>query len=596
MRKIFILAIILFSNNIIDAQIKILFDATKAETAGNADWVIDSDLHNIGYGNGPAAIGSGNESNPQRFPSPPQSGITSSTPETYWEGSLSAWGVDCAKKGYQVETLPYNVPITYGNTSNVQDLSNYKVFIIDEPNIVFSASEKTAIMHFVQNGGGLFMISDHTVSDRNNDGWDSPHIWNDLMTNNSVQNNPFGITFDSANFSETSTNVPNLPNDSLLHGPMGNVTEVKWSNGTSMTLNTTHNSTVKAVVYKTGSTFGATGAMAAYARFGLGKVAAIGDSSPPDDGTGDPNDVLYNGWTSDAAGNHERLIMNATIWLAETNSSCTPVAANASSATVCAGASVTLTGSGAASYTWSGGIINGTAFIPTATATYSVTGTGGNSCTNAAVKTITVLPVLSSTQTLTLCAGHSITIGAAVHNTAGTFTDVLTSSTTGCDSTVTTNLTINTINNAVTVSGPALSAIAAPAAYQWLNCSSINGIIAGQTTQTFTASASGSYKVIISQNGCTDTSACYNISTTGINENSDIGGLTIFPNPSENIINISPPFPSQNFSLEIYSPLGELLVKTTDKIVIDISSFTNGIYLINIKQADKIWTRKIIKK
>src|SRR5665213_3182700 len=118
MKKVLIIVTSLFLNNITTAQIKILFDATKAETVGNADWVIDSDSHNLGYGNGPALGGSGNESNPQRIPTPPQFGITSSTPETYWEGSLSAWGVDCVKKGYTVETLPYNVAITYGNNSN----------------------------------------------------------------------------------------------------------------------------------------------------------------------------------------------------------------------------------------------------------------------------------------------------------------------------------------------------------------------------------------------------------------------------------------------------------------------------------------------
>jgi len=316
MKKLFIILIALVSSNLISAQIKILFDATKAETAGNADWVIDSDLFNIGFGNGPASVGSGNESNPQRIPSPAQSGITGNTPETFWKGSLSSWGVDCVKKGYTVETLPYNVPITYGSNSNVQDLSNYKVFIVCEPNIVFSGAEKTAIMQFVQNGGGLFMISDHDISDRNGDGWDSPHIWNDLMGSNTIQNNPFGITFDYADFSETSTNIPSMPNDSLLHGPMGSVTEVKWSNGTSMTLDTLMNGSVKGVVYKTGSAFGSTGALMAYSRFGNGKVAAMGDSSPPDDGTGDSNDVLYNGWITDANGNHERLIMNATIWLA----------------------------------------------------------------------------------------------------------------------------------------------------------------------------------------------------------------------------------------------------------------------------------------
>ena len=161
------------------------------------------------------------------------------------------------------------------------------------------------------------MVSDHTVSDRNNDGEDSPAIWDDFFTNNGSVNNPFGISFDLANFSETSNNVAALPGDPLLHGIMGNVTQVLWSNGTSITLNTTKNSTVKGVVYRTGSsTTGSTNAMCAYAQYGSGKVVALGDSSPCDDGTGDTNDALFDGYFTDAAGNHQRLIMNATIWLA----------------------------------------------------------------------------------------------------------------------------------------------------------------------------------------------------------------------------------------------------------------------------------------
>jgi hypothetical protein len=142
------------------------------------------------------------------------------------------------------------------------------------------------------------------------------------MSNNTVNsNNPFGITYDLMNFSESSSNVAVNANDSCLHGPMGNCTQVKWSNGTSMTLDPTKNSTVKASVYQTaaGSTHGNTQVMFAQALYGKGKVAAMGDSSPPDDGTGDPNDALYNGYFTDAAGNHQILIMNATIWLATNN-------------------------------------------------------------------------------------------------------------------------------------------------------------------------------------------------------------------------------------------------------------------------------------
>ncbi|HTL80866.1 MAG TPA: hypothetical protein VL651_04140 [Bacteroidia bacterium] len=316
MKKFFMLIVsfVFFSGIYCQTTIKILFDATKAEMAGNADWVVDANTHNIGYTNGPAVAGQGNESNPAQIPSPAQSGITAATPETFWNGSLSAWGVDCAKQGYIVETLPYNGVISYGNSSNAQDLSNYKVFIIDEPNIVFTTAEKTALINFVQNGGGLFIVSDHDVSDRNGDGWDSPGIWNDLFTNNSVQNDPFGFSVDLQNFSQTTTNVATLPGDSVLHGPMGNVTEAQWANGTTFTINHADNATTKGVIYKTSSsTTGTTNVMALCGRYGSGKFAAIGDSSPTDDGTGDPNDALYNGYFTDAAGNHQLLIMNMTI-------------------------------------------------------------------------------------------------------------------------------------------------------------------------------------------------------------------------------------------------------------------------------------------
>lgn len=155
--------------------IKILFDASQAQMAGNADWVIDADVFNIGTNSAHLMVtGAGNEANPQRYPTPAQSSITSSTAQTYWKGALSYWAIDLVRQGYSVETLPYNGLITYGVGTNTQDLSNYNAFIVCEPNIRFSTSEKAALLSYVQNGGGLFMIADHTVSDRNNDGWDSP--------------------------------------------------------------------------------------------------------------------------------------------------------------------------------------------------------------------------------------------------------------------------------------------------------------------------------------------------------------------------------------------------------------------------------------
>lgn len=320
MKTIYTSILILIFSSTSFAQTKILFDATKAEMAGNADWIIDADQFNIGYN--PNAYIGGNESNPQQIPTPAQANVTSGTSQNYWTGALSAWAIDAVKLGYCVETLPYKGQITYGNTSNSQDLSHYKVFVVCEPNILFTNSEKTALMNFVQNGGGLFMISDHNNSDRNGDGYDSPHIWNDFMQNNTVQNNPFGITFDYEYFTEATSNIHNSPNDPLLHGNYGDVTSVEFYGGTSITLNPLQNTTAKGVVYRTGYTnTGTTGVLCGYASYGQGKVVALGDSSPADDGTGDNGDNLYDGWIQDANGNHERLIMNATIWLTQDNTS-----------------------------------------------------------------------------------------------------------------------------------------------------------------------------------------------------------------------------------------------------------------------------------
>lgn len=69
------------------------------------------------------------------------------------------------------------------------------MFIVTKPNILFSDTEKTAILNFVYNGGGLLITADHQHSDRNGDGVDSVDVWNDLFQNNQVQPDPFGFIF-----------------------------------------------------------------------------------------------------------------------------------------------------------------------------------------------------------------------------------------------------------------------------------------------------------------------------------------------------------------------------------------------------------------
>jgi hypothetical protein len=275
---------------------KFLFDATKAQTAGNADWVLDADT------------------SPQRLPTPLQSNITATTTENFWRGGLSAWGIALVKLGHTVETLPTRTAITYGGTG-VQDLKNYDVFVIDEPNIRFTSAEKTAILNFVKNGGGLFLIANHSGSDRNNDGWDSAAIWNDLMSTNTVKTNPFGISITLNNISETTSNRLSTTTNPILNGSQGTVTQLKYSSGATISVNTTANPTAQGLIWRGSSTQGTSNIMCATSTFGTGRVVVIGDSSPADDGTGASGDTLYPGWTELAS--HARLHMNASLWLAK---------------------------------------------------------------------------------------------------------------------------------------------------------------------------------------------------------------------------------------------------------------------------------------
>jgi PKD repeat protein len=399
------------------AQVRILFDDTHAETSGTtADWTIDADLHNMTWSaTGPYTCSSCTHSNPQQYPTPAQSLVTLSTPETYWEGALSNWGIDLVNQGFVVETLPYTGAITYGNSSNAQDLSNYKVFIVPEPNSRFTAAEKTALVQFVQNGGGLYMISDHNGSDRNNDGWDSPHIWDDFAGSTG---NVFGIIADTVDVSPTVTTLPSLPGDSCLHGPLGTVTGIKYHEGTTFTIYPAVNPTVVGIAYNSG-TSGDLGVLAGHAYYGRGKVAFIGDSSPLDDGTGNPASTLANSYTADVNGSHRILLVNTTVWLAASDSSgasgTLSITTNGST-TICPGQPITLTANGGSSYTWSpGGDTTASITVSPATnTTYSVSGiVNGSNQSRSITVNITPLPTPAFTATVT---GMDVSFGNQSQN------------------------------------------------------------------------------------------------------------------------------------------------------------------------------------
>jgi len=208
------------------------------------------------------------------------------------------------------------------------------------------------------------------------------------------------------------------------------------------------------------------------------------------------------------------------------------VTASATNSVICNGNSTSLVASGATTYTWTSGVINGANFTPTTTATYSVIGTSSAGCTNTAVTTITV----NSTPTLSvnnpnICSGQTATLTVTGANTYTWSNTVIGSSQTvnpltttiytvsgtdlnGCISTTVTTSTVSvsatptiTINSATICEGQSttLSAIGATN-YTWSTAETTSSI---NTTPAITAT----YSVSGDNGGCS-ASASTTVSVT----------------------------------------------------------------------------------
>ncbi len=347
---------------------RVLFDARHGQTAGSADWIVDADSSRQVWSDY-RCTRTGRHHSAQRFPTPPQSTIGPQTPETVWSGGISAWAVDLAKdaldpargRTWTIEQYPWDAPeLTFGDPMNPQDLANYDVLILCEPNVLFTEGEAQAIREFVASGGGLFLCADHETSDRNCSGGgtvlhDSPFLLNRLMqTDVETRRTPpyfdpenpandfgvFGIWFhenddddpdDAANkafdwYDEpVDDNVSEDPDDPIVHGPFGDGSGgLGLFGATQIALSTDPehgNPTARAHVWRDGrshepNALGVSdGVTLATATFGAGRVVAVVDSSPADDGTGEGS--LHPGWDKASGGvANDRLFLNGTEWIA----------------------------------------------------------------------------------------------------------------------------------------------------------------------------------------------------------------------------------------------------------------------------------------
>jgi len=270
---------------------------------------------------------------------------------------------------WRIEQYAWNAPeMTFGDSANAQDLSRYAVLILAEPNSPFSDGEIAAIRTFVRQGGGLFLVSDHETSDRDcsaggGERPDSPSLLNRLMgtriatrptfpywdpeasgndfgefglwfyeNGNDSKNDPQNRRFDW--FDEPADrNVADDPADPIVHGPFGDgrgglglfgATQIAVATGGRR-----GHPAARPHVWRNGQGHdpGPGGVYErvtfATAEVDQGRVAAIGDSSPADDGTGQGK--LYPGWDRASGGvANDVIFLNATAWLARSTGSRRP--------------------------------------------------------------------------------------------------------------------------------------------------------------------------------------------------------------------------------------------------------------------------------
>lgn len=195
-----------------------------------------------------------------------------------------------------------------------------------------------------------------------------------------------------------------------------------------------------------------------------------------------------------------------------------------------------------------------------------------------------------------ICKGATYPFGNQLLTTAGIYWDTLAMSS-GCDSLVRLKLLVDSIATPVISANAHVLSTGSYVTYQWLNAA--NNPISGATGQSFEATASGAYRVVVSgENGCTDTSAVYTHQSSNIHEAAAFAGLRINPNPAQDILNIVLPGQQEKMSVSLLSTDGRVLKTQTfngTTASISMQQLPAGMYWLHIKTSQGITTRKIVK-
>lgn len=151
----------------------------------------------------------------------------------------------------------------------------------------------------------------------------------------------------------------------------------------------------------------------------------------------------------------------------------------------------------------------------------------------------------------------------------------------------------------LTQNGNTLTSSAATT-YQWY----LNGnAISGATTESYTATTSGSYTVMITDNnGCTATSDALAVTITGVESLANDAGFMVFPNPADQQLNIEATFDKAAISdIQLIDIYGKVVLEQRlekehfVKHQLSIEHLDTGVYFVKLLHQDIVLVSSFVK-
>ena len=183
---------------------------------------------------------------------------------------------------------------------------------------------------------------------------------------------------------------------------------------------------------------------------------------------------------------------------------------------------------------------------------------------------------------LSTCGPYTWIDGNTYSSSNNTATYTLTNSA-GCDSVVTLNLIINNVDATTYINGITIWANNTNALYQWIDCDNFYAPIPGEVYRSFTPISNGNYAVELIEYNCIKFSDCVPITTIGISERNTIQNFRIYPNPSFDYLTITGSLGT--YCIDVIDLTGRVIITTdltTDNLQLDVSSLTQGVYLLRV--------------